>query len=772
MIKQHSLTYLFLVTFIFSATSQTDIYKPLLSEGQVPKEFTLNYNEIYKRIQNTVDLENKGFSKKEIHIILSAMSQEEFEFLSNGKAVFGDPISQKVNLIFNRLKNTDKSFDNLRIVVSREGSKVYMIGGDIIAVPIEVIAQISSENQLAFLIAMEMIKFKEHTTEKQLLSYATKVNRYYKSFFFTLENLQAKLGLFQENTQENYNFTLQNALKVITQANYDLEELAYVYTVLEYINYPIKQANYSFSEYVGSPLEVETKDIIQHLPQKDTFYYKRQVISPYIETEYMFENKIFPIKYEILGIELSNLIKQSSFEKRSNTSTAISKDDFKKMVELCLIETIAIDLKSGDFHKALYNTNILLETNPNARYLRVFKAQALLLLAQFRLNTMYDEAQINSNYTDLVNAYTHLTPEQKGAIALKYIYENYTLFPDDKQTKKQVDNIIVFLTKAEKIDVETKFTATKYARVFDMMEISEPIEKEEIEMDENKELSKVDKIKKAKMEAKPIVPQTDEALLFELNHFHLNYFGKMLADTSFMKLVKNPAKINKKSRFNTEEIPHMDNKIILGKEGVLVSVHKGYFHVFRWDLFFKSKPKKTTKGIAKTAKKLEKINGKLANHNLTISIPDSSISNGISVDFINTRYVENLLISDKVHTRNVYNDNKTVIQYLHHSNVYAPNTVYNFTSEYFSQYKYIVGQEFIMTPSTNKYLIPFTILVFPTAVMIPFILAPIQTGDSYFYDLSKDDITHIHSKAIKAHSFNMGRIHVNNLFQYFHYNSF
>jgi hypothetical protein len=221
-----------------------------------------------------------------------------------------------------------------------------------------------------------------------------------------------------------------------------------------------------------------------------------------------------------------------------------------------------------------------------------------------------------------------------------------------------------------------------------------------------------------------------------------------------------------------EEIPHIDNKIILEKQGVLVSVHKGYFHVYRWDHFLKSKPKKTTKGIAKTAKKLAKINRKLENNNLTISIPDSSISNGISVDLINTRYVENLLISDKVHTRNVYDNNKTAIQYLHHSNVYAPNTVYNFTSEYFSQYKYIVGQEFIMTPSSNKHLIPLTILFFPTAVTIPYILAPIQSGESYFYDLSKDDIIHIHSKAIKAHSFNMGRIHVKNLFQYFHYSSF
>jgi len=714
------------------ATAQTDIYKPILSSGKIPPEFTLHVPTMYERTKASLDFSKTDFDKKQRDVFITALVKEEYDYILEGKMVFGDPISARVLPIFEKLKATDKDFATMRCVVVREGTKIFAIGGDIVAVPIEFISQISSESQLAMLMADVMIKFRNHQMEKQMK--ATNYNPNVVSFDRDngVNKIISNLGRFQMNTVGLYKENISEALTVLIDAGYKLDDLDFVYSTIKYAYLPYFQGNLTFSEFVGSPFNFSTKDLIESATYKDTFSYDRSGFKEEEEEEEKITD-FSPAKYDDMESELTRLL---STKKSSGTFLSMTKKEFEQFLELTQLETIAMDLKQGAYQKVIYNASLMLKKNPTSRALRVFKAQALLSIAQIRLSRMYDEFDLNANFTELSNAYLRLTVEQKGAIAMRYIHENSQLFPDDQQTQKHVNYIQRFMKNEVKINLAGDYKAEEFVYVSKANSNSE---------NEGKELSKLDKIKQKKTEDLT----GGDSLQTITTVFHKYGLKSLLEDTKFMKEYsdikpkKTDAEIeeeNKNKKKKEKSLPK-----VLVDEKVYISVHNGlYYSIKPNGLHKKTKTKETEVVFAKVKGLYDKMNASSKNKNISYSIPDVKQQGEITAEFLNGRFLENMMLNDNIHLKNSFfygpNYSKRTLKYMHFDFIYAPNTYYNYTSDYFGESKYLIAQDFHtqIAPGVRFFTIP---LIFPATPFLP--LSPLlwrveEMGSHGLYDLQND----------------------------------
>lgn len=734
-----------------SVTAQTDIYKPILSSGKIPSEFTLHLPTMYQRTKATLDFSKTNFDRKQQDLLITALVKEEYEYILDGKMVFGDPISARVLPIFEKLKSTDKDFANMRCVVVREGTKIFAIGGDIVAVPIEFISQISSESQLAMLMADVMIKFRNHQLEKQMK--ATNYNPNLASYNHDklVSSVVSNLGRFQMNTVGLYKDNISDALTVLIDAGYKLDDLDFVYSTIKYAYLPYSQGNLTFSEFVGSPFSFSTKDLIESATYKDTFSYDRSGFTDEEEEEKITD--FSPSKYDDMEAELTSLL---SKKQSSGTFLSMTEKEFQQFLELAQLETIAMDLKQGAYQKVIYNASLMLKKNPSSKALRVFKAQALLSIAQIRLSRMYDEFDLNANFTELSNAYLRLTVEQKGAIAMRYIHENSQLFPDDQQTQKHVNYIQRFMKNEVKINLAGDYRAEEYVYV---------AQANTNEGNEGKELSKLDKIKQKKTEELT----GGDSLQTITAVFHKYGLKSLLGDTKFMKEYadikpkKTDEEIEEEKR-NKKKKETLLPKILTDDDKVFVTVHDGFYYSKKVGSGHKKTKLNSNEVVFEKVKGLyDKMNTSNGNQNISYSIPDVTQNGEITADFLNGRFLEYMMMNDNIHLKNSFfygpNFSYRTLKYMHYDFIYAPNTYYNYTSDYFGENRYLIAQEFFtqVYPGKRVFTLPM-IVILPLAPFSPLVWRVEEMGAHGLYDLENDYFVYV-SNSVDYNAFGKLKIY-------------
>ena len=163
----HLLRLSFLLVLAFSGFAQTDFneYKTLQSAGNPPEDFTI---ETYAKIEEGL---KEGRSE-----IGNQIEQRKFleqtgyaidELLHSGLVVYGDPLSNYVTEVANKLlKNNRKLRDELRFyTLKTNNTNAFSTDQGIIFVTSGLVSQLTSEAQLAFILAHEI----SHYTEKHVV---------------------------------------------------------------------------------------------------------------------------------------------------------------------------------------------------------------------------------------------------------------------------------------------------------------------------------------------------------------------------------------------------------------------------------------------------------------------------------------------------------------------------------------------------------------------------------------------------------------------------
>ena len=137
-------------------------YQPLKSKGDIPADFTEAYTNKYNREKDQIDEDAKRRDRKRENDFHLRSEYQIDEFLISGEVIFGDTITEYCNRILNHLLKDDQELrEKLRIyVVKTPEVNAYATANGIIFINLGLIAQVENEAQLAYIIAHEVIHFK------------------------------------------------------------------------------------------------------------------------------------------------------------------------------------------------------------------------------------------------------------------------------------------------------------------------------------------------------------------------------------------------------------------------------------------------------------------------------------------------------------------------------------------------------------------------------------------------------------------------------------
>jgi hypothetical protein len=340
--------FLFLTLICKFAHTQVDFndYKTFKSSGNIPDDFLIRS---YSKIESDRLEKRTNLKKKQEKIFLEGIHYSIDELLHSGEVTFGDPITNCINRVADKLLASDKSLRSKLRFYTLKSNTVNAFSTDqgIVFVTTGLFTRLESEAQLAFVIAHEI----SHFTEKHVIN----------SFDFEqneAENNHYKLSAYsQENEFEADALGLKMFLKA---------------------GYPIRAVDAVFDVLMFSHLPFEDKEI------EPTYFNDREFV---INSE-RFSKIIFPIKTdEDYDDELSshpNIRKrrenvEKTLKNLENNSTEVydnNNAEFLELVKIACYESLRIDILHADFCNAIYTIYLLEDTKKPSVYLERMKAAA------------------------------------------------------------------------------------------------------------------------------------------------------------------------------------------------------------------------------------------------------------------------------------------------------------------------------------------------------------------------------------------------------------
>lgn len=153
------------------AQTQVD-YQPLKSAGEIPAEFrSITANKVRKA---QAEEKNKNRNYKEKRTVDEFLLRNNYfidELLNSGKVLFGDPLSEYVNLVADKVMVNDLELrSKLRFYVVKSNEvNAFATNAGIIFITVGLIAQIENEAQLAFVLSHEIAHIEKYHSIETVL---------------------------------------------------------------------------------------------------------------------------------------------------------------------------------------------------------------------------------------------------------------------------------------------------------------------------------------------------------------------------------------------------------------------------------------------------------------------------------------------------------------------------------------------------------------------------------------------------------------------------
>jgi beta-barrel assembly-enhancing protease len=476
-------------------------YKTLASVGTIPNDFTqLTYEKI------KVDLKNdrttlKGQNEK---IFLEGIHYSIDELLHSGVVIYGDEITMYLNSIAQKLLKDDATLQKeLRFYTLKSNvTNAFSTDQGIVFVTTGLISQLTSEAQLAFVLAHEI----SHYTEKHVVEtfdWKNKTNRGDR----TIERLS-------QYSKEKELDADRLGLKMYQAAGYSKEEILPTFDVLMFSYLPFDEL---------------------------------EMPKTYFNTDYMFvpETMFSKEKYPIKAVENEDDSKSShpnikkrkeSVEKEmgllsnwGKTTSFLGDEKFKYIRKIARFESIRNDVIDANYADAVYSIFLLEKEYPNSIYLHRMKAKAWLGMAQMKeVNKLTSTLQKVSDYEgEVAELHFFLRKLDKNALitlALRQVEDIRKKQPTDKEIQLIWERMVKTTTITEKFDLKA-FSSFKFAEAKAEYEKVKADTVSKVEKT-TENLSKYEKIKKKK--------NSDDPENFDNEKFYLYGISDIIKSEEFI----------------------------------------------------------------------------------------------------------------------------------------------------------------------------------------------------------------------------------------------
>lgn len=398
--------------FGFSSWSQTnfDKYKVLQSAGPVPADFSTPTR---TKIAQADLGRLAALSHKKRNEFVVQVNYTIDELLKSGLVTFGDPVSVYLQEIGDRLVANDPDLKGkLRFYTFNSNeANAFSTDQGMVFVTTGLIAQLTTEAQLAFVLAHEIVHYQEeHVID--MFDYATSnANMSYSE----------KVRFFTKYSRENEFSADQLGIKLYHGAGYAPEEITKTFDVLIYSYLPFEEMVFNKSYFNNQWLFVPEKVFSQEkidISARDK-YNDRFASHPNVAK-----------RTEELEREIGNY---------SNWGTILnfSEEKFDEIRNICRFEFILNDVYENNAIDALYGIYIMETVYPHSRFLRNCKSQVWLELMKYEQSKELGDFSFDfqphfsfdfdyeGQISVLAQGLNRLPKEAKIAMGLRIIRDNY-----------------------------------------------------------------------------------------------------------------------------------------------------------------------------------------------------------------------------------------------------------------------------------------------------------------------------------------------------------
>jgi len=492
---------LFFVSFSFITLSQQDFnnFQTLKSIGQIPKDFS---NLTVDKIKEDLGNGNRDLSKSQEKVFLEGIHYGIDQLLHSGMVIYGDEISNYVSQIADKLLN--KNYPELRsklrfYTIKSNESNALSTDQGIVFVTTGLISQLTSEAQLAFVLAHEIAHYKDkHVVEG--FEYRNHKNR----------NTIKQLSVY---SKEKEFIADKIGIEIYQAAGYAESQLLPSFDVLMYSYLPFEELVFPNSYFNSDLVYVPN----QFFPNKK---YEIQAIEDYDDSESSHPN-----------------VKKRKEEAKKNINEyrnwgkeifLLGESKFTYIRNLCRFESIRTDILDASYGDALYSIFLLEKDFPNSVYLKRLKAQTWLGIAQYKSNGSINETIDRNSELEGEIAAVHfvikkLNLEATLTMAIRQIQDVKYQLPSDDEINA------IWLKMVQLLASNNKFNIKNYS-TFNFDQASKEngnIVNDSLQKENSESLNKYERIKRKKNYTDPSV--------FDSTKFYYYALTDLIDDSIFKK---------------------------------------------------------------------------------------------------------------------------------------------------------------------------------------------------------------------------------------------
>ena len=505
---------LFTLFLFASLTAQVnfDHYLTLQSKGTIPLDFS----------EQTSEKIEEGMTERRDEIG-SQLEQREFlektgyaidELLHSGLVVYGDDVSNYVSSIADKLLagNPDLRSKLRFYTLKLNATNAFSTDQGIIFVTTGLISQLSSEAQLAFILAHEI----SHYTEKHVVeTFTWKKNNRYGSRWVDRMSVYSKDKEFSAD---------KLAVDIYREAGYSKDEILSTFDVLLYSYLPFDEVaidlDYFASEQLFLPDFLFPKKIyeIKADPNEDDSESSHPNIN---KRKKAVEQRMSEIKGEW-----------------GTTINSVGEARFYEFRNIARFETVRTDVMQANYGDALYSIYLLEQEFPTSTFLQRMKMHTWLGLYQYESllrtkNTIRRNNDLEGESAPVHYFIRKLNRKSLTTVALRNIYDIHQLNPEDIEMSAIYAYSLRLLNGDDRFDL-SDYSSMTFSQYADSVELKNEtiandtlVKNDSVKAPPAKKKSKYDRIKKNSS------PDAIESSVDSLKYY---YYGlsDLINDSSFM----------------------------------------------------------------------------------------------------------------------------------------------------------------------------------------------------------------------------------------------
>jgi hypothetical protein len=423
-------SFLFLLPFFLWAQEYDS--RPVMAEGQIPKDFLILSSQVHEQDKSAENKTDKRFERKAKEQFVKKNSYSLHDMLFSGNVIFNDPITTYIN------KVADKAFEykpslrkKLRFYTMKSTEvNAFATHNGVIFVTTGLISQLETESQLAMVLCHEAVHYKnKHSITKYV---ETQEIIRGKGEYKTLSRNNKLLEHYKYSKDLETEADLEG-LDIFLTSKYSTEGIDDLFDILKYSHLPYDLVPFKKDYF-------ETK----FLKFPESYFLANEDMTP-ISTEERDDDESTHPNAELRKEKFLEKLAQ-----KNNPSTKkylVGTAEFLNTRQLCRHEISRMYLKNAQYEKAIYNSYLQLEDNPNDIFSKKVIGYSLYALATY--NNENEFSQVHGDYTEkegdwqqLYYFMNELSSKEMNVLALNYNWKMGKEFPEDSKIPMMCDSLV------------------------------------------------------------------------------------------------------------------------------------------------------------------------------------------------------------------------------------------------------------------------------------------------------------------------------------------